>query len=174
MIERTKKMLKLDFFDFIFLFLLYLPPIVSLRILNISLERRLNLTIIPMKILSAIFILALILYVAVHIISYVVRKFLNFKMNRRIARKLKKKNCIKVHAFICPKCGDKVYSRTMQDCRSCSCGEISVDGGFDYSWAESKNEVPEEIEIEISTTKEDLYNDWDLKEEKFGIIKKKI
>lgn len=32
----------------------------------------------------------------------------------------------------CKLCGDVVESKTVHDFRSCSCGEISVDGGKDY------------------------------------------
>ena len=37
-----------------------------------------------------------------------------------------------VNAIQCPRCGDTIYSRTRHDYRSCSCGSVSIDGGFDY------------------------------------------
>ena len=39
---------------------------------------------------------------------------------------------MKVQAIVCPKCGDTLFSRARHDFRYCSCGEVAVDGGFDY------------------------------------------
>ena len=43
-------------------------------------------------------------------------------------------NCtrVKVNAAKCLICGDLVVSKDRHDLNICSCGNISVDGGFDY------------------------------------------
>ena len=33
----------------------------------------------------------------------------------------------------CLKCKDKIFSLYRHNFRSCSCGEVSIDGGFDYT-----------------------------------------
>ena len=80
-------------------------------------------------------------------------------------------NSITVTAAICPKCHDKIYSRATHDFHSCSCGEIAVDGGFDYLRLCFPKIKPETIEINIDATKEELYIDWNKGINKFGIIK---
>lgn len=37
------------------------------------------------------------------------------------------------NAAKCLKCGDVIFSKHRHDYVSCSCGNVSVDGGFDYS-----------------------------------------
>ena len=32
----------------------------------------------------------------------------------------------------CPKCSEDIYSNSRHDFVSCKCGEVFVDGGFDY------------------------------------------
>lgn len=32
----------------------------------------------------------------------------------------------------CPSCEDEIYSNSRHDFVSCSCGEVFIDGGFDY------------------------------------------
>jgi hypothetical protein len=78
---------------------------------------------------------------------------------------------IKVSAYICPTCKDTVYSRTRHDCRSCTCEEIYVDGGFDYNRIGFKNIPPKFVMLEIDTTMEELFNDWNNYLDNFGIIK---
>jgi len=79
---------------------------------------------------------------------------------------------IKVNAYVCPKCGDKVFSRAHHDYRNCTCGEIAVDGGFEYTRIAFKDVSPQSIELEIDATKKDLYFDWNSTTDMFGIIKK--
>ena len=40
---------------------------------------------------------------------------------------------MKIYAYECGICGDKIFSRARHDYRSCSCKSIAVDGGFDYN-----------------------------------------
>ena len=38
---------------------------------------------------------------------------------------------MKINAVYCDKCKEIIYSRTKRDYRSCSCSNVSVDGGFE-------------------------------------------
>ena len=78
---------------------------------------------------------------------------------------------ITVNALICASCGDAIYSRARHDCRSCTCGDIYVDGGFDYVRAGFRDKSPENVKIEVDATKQVLYNDWNNRIDKFGLIR---
>lgn len=54
------------------------------------------------------------------------------------------------NAAECPKCHEIIESTHRHDFRSCSCGNISVDGGKEYIRRLWKNEMPIEMnEYEI-------------------------
>jgi Zn-finger nucleic acid-binding protein len=76
-------------------------------------------------------------------------------------------------AIICPNCGDKIFSRARHDMRYCTCKHVAVDGGFDYMKISFKKEPPERKRVRVYATKDELYDDWRLQKDKFGIIKKK-
>jgi len=78
-----------------------------------------------------------------------------------------------VSAYICPVCKNIIYSRAKHDFRWCSCKEIAVDGGFDYHKVSYMNKPPKSVTISIDATKEELYEDWNNRTDKFGIIKDK-
>ena len=40
---------------------------------------------------------------------------------------------LKISAVQCLVCKDLVFSRTLHDYRSCSCGKVAIDGGFEYT-----------------------------------------
>lgn len=81
---------------------------------------------------------------------------------------------MKVCTVKCPKCGDIIYSRARHDFHYCSCGYVFIDGGFEYSRAGAKSLDNIKFEdIEINTTKEELYDDWNKGINKYGIIKSK-
>lgn len=76
-----------------------------------------------------------------------------------------------VTGLVCPECKCFVYSRAHHDFRSCSCGAVSVDGGFDYfraSMAEGVN--PEVVKRDVSATRGELYRDWNTGADKFGLV----
>jgi len=78
---------------------------------------------------------------------------------------------IKVFAVRCPGCDDIVFSRARHDMRSCTCGETAVDGGFDYTKTSAKEPLKlKYYDVELNCTKADLYNDWNKREDKYGII----
>jgi|TARA_Y100000034_G_C6822229_1_gene370433 hypothetical protein len=66
-----------------------------------------------------------------------------------------------------------LFSRARHDFRTCSCGETSVDGGqVDYVRLLFKDKPPERAELYVDATLKELYNDWNSREDKFGLIKK--
>lgn len=78
---------------------------------------------------------------------------------------------MKVIAIKCESCGDIIYSRTRHDMRYCSCKSVAIDGGQDYTKISFKTKLPpKSFEIEVDATKEQLYNDWNSRKDKFGRI----
>ncbi len=72
----------------------------------------------------------------------------------------------------CNHCGDFIYSRARHDFHSCSCGSISVDGGFDYLRVLGKGGVDYEVEKhDVAATKKELYDDWNTQTNKYGWVK---
>lgn len=78
---------------------------------------------------------------------------------------------MKLNAIKCKKCGDTIYSRTRHDMRWCSCKSIAIDGGFDYIKVAGEEEDIENKEINVNVSKKDLYDDWNKKKDKYGLIK---
>ena len=86
---------------------------------------------------------------------------------------------MKVKVVECSKCGDKIYSRTRRDYNSCTCGNVSVDGGhFDgVRWnferiigdIESKQEY-----MFIDLSEAQMMDDYHMKWNKLGRIIPKV
>ena len=85
---------------------------------------------------------------------------------------------MKIKARKCPLCKDLIFSRARHDFRNCSCGAIFVDGGFDYLRMGFTTKAVESfrriktVDVIVDATKEELYDDWNKKTDKFGLIKK--
>ena len=77
---------------------------------------------------------------------------------------------IKVTAIYCERCNSIIYSRARHDCRSCNCGTIFIDGGFDYIRVGGKVDNKNFIHLEINATKKELYQDWNISKDKFGLL----
>lgn len=77
----------------------------------------------------------------------------------------------KVNCVVCPVCKDEIYSRSRHDFHYCSCGEVAVDGGFEYMRMLYKSVMPEIVVREVDATKDALFQDWNQRLDKFGIIK---
>ena len=77
-------------------------------------------------------------------------------------------------AIECKKCGDTIYSRAQHDFHYCSCGGVAIDGGREYTRVigNIKNIIEKQINIKVSQKK--LYDDWNLKLDKYGTIKKAL
>ena len=80
---------------------------------------------------------------------------------------------MKITAHKCSTCKDVLYSRATHDFRTCGCGKTSVDGGFDYTRLVFKKEKPESVEVDVNVTKDQLYEDWNNRINKYGILKEK-
>ena len=78
-----------------------------------------------------------------------------------------------VKAITCPKCGDTIFSRARHDFRSCSCGAIFIDGGFDYvRIGGNELETIKVFDLEIKQTKGQLWDDWNYQDNHYGLIKR--
>lgn len=78
---------------------------------------------------------------------------------------------MKVNAVKCMECGDIIYSRTQHDFRECSCGGSFIDGGFVL--VRFGGVCTDLFLFDIgSLTKEILYEDWNKRIDKYGLIKK--
>ena len=80
----------------------------------------------------------------------------------------------KITAIKCSTCRDTIFSRARHDFHWCSCGEVAVDGGFDYLKISFKKEMPSQIALEVEETKKELFDDWNFGKDKFGLIKEKV
>jgi len=79
---------------------------------------------------------------------------------------------IRVSALKCIDCGDIVYSRARHDFRSCSCGAVSVDGGFEYM--KISGDFTKMVSLHnflVDATQKQLYDDWNMRTDKFGLIR---
>jgi len=75
---------------------------------------------------------------------------------------------MKINAIKCPQCSEIIYSRARHDMQWCSCGDVAIDGGFEYRKICFKDKTPESLEIDLNVTKQMLYDDWNLNKNKYG------
>ena len=80
---------------------------------------------------------------------------------------------MKITARRCPNCKDVLYSRAHYDFRTCGCGDTSVDGGPGVERTIYKKEIPENVELDVNATKDQLYDDWNNRINKYGIVREK-
>lgn len=81
---------------------------------------------------------------------------------------------MEVYALQCQDCGDIIYSRARHDFRNCTCGKIFVDGGFDYCRRGFTDKPPKGVTKRIKASKQQMYDDWNNKVDKYGLIRTKI
>jgi len=80
---------------------------------------------------------------------------------------------MKVKGVKCGKCGDVLFSRARHDFRKCTCEETFVDGGFDYLRVGYAGDFPPvTVELEVGASKQELYDDWNMCKDQYGLIKK--
>lgn len=79
---------------------------------------------------------------------------------------------IDVTAVECASCLDVIYSRANHDFRRCSCGATFVDGGPGVGRYGFKGIEPRKLVLEVLGTKKDLYDDWNHRGDKYGLLKK--
>ena len=80
---------------------------------------------------------------------------------------------ITVYAITCPKCKTTIFSRSCHDFRSCPCGAMSIDGGFDYTkvnFDPKRVKPPRPFPVEINQTIVELYQDWNTNTNNYGLI----
>lgn len=77
---------------------------------------------------------------------------------------------MRVNAIRCTHCKDVVFSRSGYDFRECSCGKVAVDGGQNYLRISGEEGDFKVISIEVSQTKAQLRTDYNLGQDKYGII----
>lgn len=84
----------------------------------------------------------------------------------------------KVWTITCPQCEIEMYSRAPHDYRICGCSnQTMVDGGFSGYVRYGGNQL-EQLEKSlryrfIKASKQELYDDWNKRINKFGTITKK-
>jgi hypothetical protein len=79
---------------------------------------------------------------------------------------------ITVNALKCPKCLSVIYSRAQYDFRRCTCGACFVDGGFEYMrfGYDPDIKMNEPFRLEVDSSQDGLFQDWNKREDKFGLI----
>lgn len=79
-----------------------------------------------------------------------------------------------IRALKCKKCNCIIYSRANHDMKWCKCKSCAIDGGQqnDFYTVSGKSENYELIDLDIDTTIEELYNDWNKGFNKLGLIEK--
>ena len=79
---------------------------------------------------------------------------------------------MRIRSLRCGKCGDKIFSRARHDFRTCTCGGLFIDGGFDYRrWGGEQIDLAKDTWIEVDATRKELLQDYYSGENKFGLIK---
>ena len=76
-------------------------------------------------------------------------------------------------AVRCAQCTDIIFSRAIHDYRKCGCGKTYVWGGLKdlhHSWRTAKPPITIKIEVDISTRQ--LYDDWNHRIDKYGLLSK--
>lgn len=78
----------------------------------------------------------------------------------------------RIFTITCPSCKEEIYSRARHDLQTCSCEDVSVDGGFDYNRVSFKNATPKTRVRYVFASRQDLFIDWNTGQNKYGKIKK--
>lgn len=82
---------------------------------------------------------------------------------------------MKIPAIRCRKCGSIVFSRAEWDFRRCECGKVAIDGGFTVYGGRviGDPEGYENLVLDLPVTKKELFDDWNERKDRFGIIRDK-
>ena len=76
---------------------------------------------------------------------------------------------MKLTAIKCPQCGDTLYARCDEDIRQCSCKSSGIDKRR-IVW-QPEIARPQLVDIELDTTRDVLYDDWNEDKNEYGLIK---
>lgn len=80
---------------------------------------------------------------------------------------------VTVQAITCPRCKDTIFSRARHDFRTCSCRGVHIDGGFAHlkmGWDPEIGPPPEPKPLEVAASRRLLYDDWNSRADKWGLI----
>lgn len=91
----------------------------------------------------------------------------NLKPAFKMIEETAKKSTV-VTGAVCNKCHNFVFSRSRHDFRSCPCGSVSVDGGFDY--LKVSGDDYETKSMRVPATREQLVVDYNAGTDLYGII----
>jgi hypothetical protein len=75
-----------------------------------------------------------------------------------------------VDSVECPQCHDTIFSRAVHDMRWCSCHNVAIDGGREYTKITYTHAPPEAERITVTATSAELYLDWARGGNKYGKI----
>lgn len=78
---------------------------------------------------------------------------------------------VQVNVVTCPNCGQTIYSRARHDFRECKCKSVFIDGGFEYTRMGGLTNAKTGVQYIEGVTKQDLYNDWNMGRDEYGVIK---
>lgn len=69
----------------------------------------------------------------------------------------------RVSTVTCNGCGEEIFSCARHDFRSCKCGKLHIDGGFDYVKVGFHPEIGYTQRIRyVPQTRKELFDDWNL------------
>jgi len=80
-----------------------------------------------------------------------------------------------IYALVCAKCEDAIISRAQHDFRSCGCGALSVDGGFESYGGRIIGDLGgvKHAKLIFNLTRRKLYDDWNKRVNRYGLWKKR-
>lgn len=89
---------------------------------------------------------------------------------------IKRNNNMVITGIKCKNCGEIIFSRASHDMRFCSCKTVAVDGGqatecFNVTFTKSPEDFVM-VKFNSSLTKQQLYDDYNNRIDKYGVITK--
>ena len=77
-----------------------------------------------------------------------------------------------LNAVKCSKCKDIIFNRTSHDSHYCKCRLTYISGSPDLYIQWSTSQSPLEIRLELDITQQQLFDDWNLRTDKYGSLSK--
>jgi hypothetical protein len=74
-----------------------------------------------------------------------------------------------VNAVQCKDCLSVIFSRAVHDFRWCTCKGIAIDGGRQYEKLVGEPDTMMRLKLEVLATEKQLYDDWNLRRDKWGL-----
>jgi len=73
-----------------------------------------------------------------------------------------------INAIQCKDCLSVIFSRARHDFRWCECKTVAIDGGQDYTKLVGNANQFLHLTLEVLATPRQLYDDWNLRRDKWG------